>query len=104
MRWRIHYEDGSTYSDLDGPHCEAPTRGVVGIAIKMGVERGLIHGCDYYWWLNDEWYGCMDKQGAGLFDYLMRDGFEKYVLFGRTLSNEAWDAALKRLIADRLEA
>ena len=106
-RWRVHYEDGSTYSDLDGPHYEAPTRAVVGVAFrrgKNGNERGLIHSVDYYWWLDNEWYGCMDKQGAGFFDYLFREGFEKYVLFGRTFNDEVWDTALKGLIADRLEA
>lgn len=104
--WRIHYEDGSTRSDEDGPHFEAPTRGVVGIRFARPFHRdlGLIHSKDYYYWLNHEWYGVMDEQGAGFWDYLFREGVEKYLLFGRTFSDEVWDERLRALIADRLEA
>lgn len=102
MRWKIYYGDGSTYSDLDGSPFDASPDNVQVIVMKDEKHGRLLVGkCDMYWWVEEEgeWFGLMDRLGYGLFDYLRQPGPKK-VIFGRTTSNEAYDAVIKAAIAD----
>jgi len=71
-RWRIYYDDSSTFSDADGALSDAPAFGVQAIVCAP-----------------DAWH-CGDF--VGLIDFLIRKGIVK---FGRLTSNEAYHAAVK---------
>jgi hypothetical protein len=55
-RWRIFYDDGSTYGSDDGPWADAPSDGVLYVLIQKAdadvVET--ISGSDHYVLLDDE--------------------------------------------------
>lgn len=76
MEWKIFYEDGSTFSNLDGFPEEAPAFGVVGIACQPDL------------------WGCGDF--VGLIDYLAHSpGYYKVVRFGRLVANDVYDRVIK---------
>ena len=51
LKWKIYYDDGSTYSDELGDPFEAPARGVQIIAIEHPeVGRELLGKEDFYWY------------------------------------------------------
>lgn len=55
MRWCIYYEDGSTYSDTDGPPHESPPWGAVVLSqpnAPIGSKELLGNG-DYYLYRGD---------------------------------------------------
>jgi len=57
VKWRIYYENGTTFSDLDGDFFDAPTYGVLAIA------------CDDGEWINGDI--------TGLLQYLQKLGIVK---------------------------
>jgi hypothetical protein len=77
MRWRIYYDDGSSFSDADGTLAAAPAWGVQAIV----CEPDVWHAGDF----------------AGLIDFLARRGLVK---FGRLTSNESYRRALQRAQGD----
>jgi len=81
--WIIWYDDGSSFTNLDGKIHEAPRWGVMCIAqYSKDHGRVIVHGYDYYFWEKDEW---LSGDLVGLIDYLTRDGIEKVVLIGRSV-------------------
>lgn len=84
MRWRVYYDDGSTFDGSDSPW-EAPANGVQALAFETKSEAHpfrVIHTKDAYYWRDGAWYGC---DIMGLWDYLMLYRGPKAVLFGRTM-------------------
>ena len=86
IRFRIYYDDGSTYDgngSLDSA-INAPTVGAQVIVYESANSRGrsLVHSKDYYYFKDGLWNGC---DWGGLFDYLTQMGFAKVLLFGRTM-------------------
>lgn len=85
MRWRIYYQDGSTYSDVDGPVEHAPCDGVQAIVQRDAtVGREVLALKHFYAWDVDRWRGLGDQVGGGdagygLFVYLRRPGWKKIV-------------------------
>ena len=77
MLWKIYYDDGSAFSDLDGAPTQAPARGVQVVVNRPDretfVEVGavLLWRHDYYWFENGSWYG---SDLTGLLDFLLRSG------------------------------
>jgi hypothetical protein len=99
IRWRIWYEGGATFSDLDGIAFDAPARGVQAIAqAEPSVGRQINAHRDFYWWRPEkgQWFG---GDIFGLWDYLVEPGPKK-VIFGRSVKNEEYDAVIKRVLAD----
>lgn len=97
LQWRIHYDDGSTYSDQDGPPELAPVDGVVVVArIDVDVGRELLHLKDYYYWERDRWWGC---DLFGMWDYLRRPGWKK-VIAGRNTEHANYSAIFERARLD----
>lgn len=104
MRWRVYYDDGSTYSDEDGPVALTPALGVQVIVKRDtadpidNVGRRVLDRADFYWWSDqqDEWYG---GDSFGLWDYLQRPGWKK-VLFGRSIPTERFTEIRKRALDD----
>jgi len=98
MEWKIYYS-GATYSSDDGPPELAPKRDVQAIAVASELTgRRIERSEDHYIWTpeNGGWRGA-DK--FGLFDYLIDPGF-KVVLFGRTLSDDAYRAVWDKVSRD----
>ena len=93
MKWRIYYEDNSTFSNTDGEPWDAPTSGVLVVGCDNDeVGRVLVYGQSYYFWWEEHkqwWAGNI----IGLFDYLNRPGPRK-VLFGREVPGKDWNRAI----------
>jgi hypothetical protein len=71
-RWRIYYDDGSTYDDAMGEPHQAPVAGFVcAVGYDETGTRYIMHGWDHYCWDKDaaQWWG-MDLMGV--FDRLRR--------------------------------
>jgi hypothetical protein len=102
LLWRVYYDDGATYSNLDGPVEAAPALGVQCIVKRdaapalESVGRVVMEGFDHYWWSGSEWWGA---DAFGLWDYLQRPGWKR-VLFGRTLSTSDFVAIRRRALSD----
>jgi hypothetical protein len=106
MRWRIYYEDGSTFSDRDGDAFHAPPAGVQVIAREdPSSPRGfrLLHGAaghrDAFYWKAGDWYGC---DMAGLWDHLLMYVGPKAILLGRTIRNEDFYSIKARAMREGL--
>lgn len=79
-QWIVWYDDGSSFTNLDGQPWDAPRWGVLCIAAESKDHGRMIwHATDYYVW-DTEWISC---DFTGLLDYLTRPGREKTVLIGR---------------------
>lgn len=76
VKWRIHYEDGSTFSNEDGTFQQAPSFGVIAV---MCDKDELVLGGDI----------------TGLIDYLCRVGIVK---FGRMTSNHTFDTITRPVL------
>lgn len=81
MVWVVWYDDGRSFTSLDGAPHDTPRWGVICIAAECGNHGRVIwHGTDYYCWA-DGWLSC---DATGLIDYLAnRPGPYKTVLMGR---------------------
>lgn len=105
MQWKVHYDDGSTYSDLDGSPETAPGDGVQ-VIIQLSRDHGfdIIRGGnqgrrdDFYWWDADSgaWFV---GDYIGLILHLRRPGWRK-VMFGSSVSDPRFDAILKAACND----
>lgn len=85
MGWRIHYDDGSTFTDKDGLPEDAPLDGVQAIEdIYPDGTRRIIQGNDYYWWLGENWAGGSAKD---LDRHLRR---YKTIKFGRWINDSEY--------------
>jgi hypothetical protein len=95
--WRIWYDNGSSFSDEDGPPELAPGRGV--ICIVQDAERTgrvKLSGADYYIWKEGQWFRA---DLFGLWDYLVEPGHKK-VVFGRTVARHLYNQILRQAEAD----
>lgn len=77
-KWKLYYEDGTTYGDEDGIHKDAPFFGVIGAV------------CD-----TDEWHSV---DFAGLLDYLQQVGIVK---LGRLTSNKNYHEIMTKARHDK---
>lgn len=97
LKWKIYYDDGSTYSDELGDPFEAPARGVQIIAIEHPeVGRELLGKEDFYWYRDGRWFG---GDNFGMYDYLLFPGPKK-VIFGRVISSVEFQKIIKRCNVD----
>lgn len=56
MKWKIWYDNGSTYTDRDGLPESAPLDGILAIAEEDATGRKQTYwGSDYYHWTGDGW-------------------------------------------------
>jgi hypothetical protein len=97
-QWIIFYDDGSSFTDADGPPENAPRDGVqVVSAYDKGVGRLVWHSFDFYCWQDGEW---VPRSQRGLFDYLREPGATKIVLQGRAVAYRTFTAAYQKAIDD----
>lgn len=110
LAWRIYYGDGSVFSSEDGPPQDAPCLDVQAIVQPHAeVGRVVVAGhrltecedalCkkDYYWFESGEWYAG-DWTGL-ILNYLQHPG-HKVVKFGKTISDERFNAIMRRATRD----
>lgn len=89
-RWRIYYDDGSTFCWKDGSPEDAPTEGFVcAVGYDERGQRYIMHGWDFYCWdrATNQWWG-MDR--FGLHDRLRRNVVYAYKE-GRTVSRTQFE-------------
>lgn len=98
IEWKIFYDDGSTFSSEDGEPHEAPRTGVQAIPQLNDDEgRHVLFGADYYYWEGGKWEQC---DHFGFYDYLIRPGSYKVVLFGRNMQSGHFRAIYKQAAED----
>ncbi len=93
--WEIYYENGDTFSNLDGEPHEAPVYGVEYIWQKEPHDD--LFNCHYYLWRLD--YGCwINVRGDGLVDHLAVAVKEiAGFLAGRTIPGPNFSAIVNRV-------
>jgi hypothetical protein len=96
MKWKVYYDNGNTFSDLDGLPEDAPCRGVQAI-VRTDPDVGRrICRTDNFYVFDTEWKG-VDQ--FGLYDYLSDTGL-KIVKFGRTIGDREYEAVLSKAVND----
>lgn len=93
-RWRIYYDDGSTYdASIEAAPCDGV---IVVVQDDADVGRELLHMKDFYVWDHGRWFGC-DRYG--LEDYLRRPGWKKMIA-GRNTTPANYHALMERARVD----
>lgn len=96
-RWRIYYDDGSTYSDQDGSPFHAIPTGVIVVAVERPNHPngfGLNYEKEAFYWRPDIGWQACDKYGLADYEMLYRG--PKVMLFGRSIRDETYFEILKR--------
>jgi len=99
-KWRIYYDDGSTFDSVSGQSDQAPPDGVIVIVCyENGVGRQLLQGWDWYVYRRTEgWYGC---DLHGLLDNLKNYPLEfSAVKQGRTVHTARFKEIIARADAE----
>jgi hypothetical protein len=99
MKWRIYYDDGSTFDSDQGSPEDAPPYGFIcAIGRDETDKRYIMHGWDYYQWDKEanQWWG-MDRDG--LIDRLCRNLVYAFKL-GRTVSKTDFYDTMSRAHKD----
>tara|TARA_R110000787_G_scaffold36714_7_gene93588 strand:+ start:18895 stop:19230 length:336 start_codon:yes stop_codon:yes gene_type:complete len=89
--WRIFYDDGSTFSSLDGEPHEAPARGFIcALGYDERGKRYIMHGWDHYYFDDEanQFWGC---EIHGLIDRLCMRRIGLAYFLGRTVTRSQWD-------------
>lgn len=88
-RWKVYYDDHSTFTSEDGPPTHAPPDGILWILFDH-AEYGpqLIFGADYYMWVGDRWNAMYLND---LERHLRR--LVPELKYARTTSDEKWKQA-----------
>ena len=90
--WIIFYDNGQSFSSLDGPPCEAPRDYVQCISVAhISCGNYTLAEQNYYCWHfeEDEW---VPHDQNGLFQYLRAPGDRKVVLCGYWINRERYAA------------
>jgi hypothetical protein len=96
MKFRIYYEDGTTYAS---DPFYAASCGVVCVAQEKDTPTGwaIRSGRDYYYWKDERWYEC---DSGGLWDYLLMHTGPKAVLVGRYVRDDIFYDVMRRAQAE----
>lgn len=87
-QWVIFYEDGSSFSDLDGPPELAPRQYVQCVAVAdRGCGNYVLGEMNFYCWHENQW---IPHDTGGLLQYLAAPGKEKIVLQGYWIGRERY--------------
>jgi hypothetical protein len=102
FKWRLYYEDGSTFTDHEGSPWDSPHFGVIGVAQPFAADRfktRLFDG-DYFIYRTD--YNCwLDVNLDGLLDHLT-DAAQYIVAVrpGRLVLSTTWHDMMKQMVED----
>lgn len=95
LKWRIYYDNGSTFSNTDGDFKDAPSDGVLGVVEKdEDVGRCVYWSKEFYFILPDGTLGFSDDLGP----FLRGLGIIK---FGRWTGKKPWAEAIKKMAEDQ---
>lgn len=96
--WKIHYADGSTYSNEDGSWEDAPAWGIAAIVVST-PECGwaMIQGGDYF--IMNQAGDIIPIDDTGWDDYAAN--VLRVVKVGRMLSREEWQRIYTKALKDR---
>lgn len=98
VKWRIYYDDKSTFSSVEGTAAEAPSAGVIAIVQKEKDSGWVVTAFkDYYWYENDEWWG---GDAPGFWQHMFKGG-AKIVKFGVTTTAANFNETMVRAAADQ---
>lgn len=95
LKWRIYYDDGSTFSNLEGRFADAPSDGVLAV-VEKDPETGykIYREADYYFQVpGSETIGQTDDLGP----FLRKTGLVK---FGRWTSRKFWANTWRRIVEE----
>jgi hypothetical protein len=99
LKWRVFYEDGSTFDSSQGSPDDAPPEGFVcSLGYDKSGQRYIMHGFDFYMWdvEGDQWWGsCIH----GLMDRLRRRKVYGFIE-GRTVTREKWNEIITKADGD----
>ena len=95
-KFKIFYENGSTYSDKNGPIERAHKMGVVIILMESGQGQRIEKEHDFYCYFPHGWVGVSQY---GLYDYLSSQGY-KLVLFGREVEENKRNTIYNSALSD----
>ncbi len=57
VRWKIWYDDGTTFASETGSAADAPVDGILAILEKRANNTIMNHhGNDYYYWTGENWF------------------------------------------------
>lgn len=100
MKWKIIYEDGSTFDNTQGKPEDAPSYGVVIIIQEDDyVGRLIMHLWDWFYWRADEgqWWGA---DVYGLHDQLLANKPISAVKLGRNMNSEKFHELMNQAADD----
>ena len=108
LRWRIYYEDLTTFDDSQGGPGDAPANGVVAInqvtdCIHHPTEtfkntEARLYGEDWMWWRPD--LGCwLQGERDGLLDAFMHTPAQ-FAKQGRMTGHKRWEELWTRVSSD----
>ena len=100
LKWRIYYDDETTFDNTQGAPKAAPSFGVIAIPQPdPEVGRVVMHKWDWYYWRLDwkQWWGS-DLQG--LLDNLLHNMPITAIKQGRNVHNTVFRDIWARVIAD----
>ena len=88
MIWEIYYDDGTTFSDLEGTPQDAPSFGVIAVVSPdETVGRIITHKWDWYYVVGDQWWG---SDVYGVLDRMTHNLEVTALKQGRNVNNTAF--------------
>ncbi len=95
IRWKIWYDDGTTFSSDDGSPEDAPVDGILAILEKRSDNTIMNHqNNEYYYWTGENW---VSGELASMLGWLRRDFTDlKYGRWGN-------DSIMKQVVAESVE-
>ena len=100
INWRIYYEDGTTFTNLDGGPEDAPAFGMLMVVQHDDdVGRLVMHAWDWFYWRADhqQWWGA---DIYGLLDQLLHNKPISALKQGRNTHTATYKAILQKAIED----
>ncbi len=86
--WEIYYDDGTTFSDVDGSPLDAPSFGVIAVVTPdETVGRMVMHKWDWYYQVDGQWWG---SDIYGVLDRLTHNLEVTALKQGRNVNNTAY--------------
>jgi hypothetical protein len=95
MKWRIFYNDGSSFSNTDGNPEDAPGGAVLAVVQEDKSVGVLVHQLNDYYVFNEHFGGWCGLDHIGFTQYVMRPGL-KIIKLAESMSTNRY----KRMIAN----
>lgn len=102
MKWRIYYEDGSTWNWTQGLR-DAPSWGVMCVLQIIRQENGvdryhIVYGCQYYMRSQDQWLHAYEND---VVDFIIHEKPIDKLLVGRMTTKKIFGEVYEQAKADK---